>query len=254
MTGSAIVDARAEPGRLRIPLGFAHRGGALTRADQNTLRAFATSVGQGATGLETDVSLTADGVPVLSHPRIRDRLGRSIGRTRRRDLRPSIPSLEDLYRHCGGDLDLALDMTTPAAVDAVVTLARRHGDPSRLWLTHWRLATMTAWRARYPDVKLVFPTMPPLRARGEDRGLARLAGVGIDAVNLHHRVCSTGRVGRVHAHGMLAFSWGARTGTAAARTLRRGVDGVFCDDTAGMVAAVTAERHRRGLPTAVAGS
>jgi glycerophosphoryl diester phosphodiesterase len=255
MTELAMADARAAlSSGGRLPLGFAHRGGALTRSDQNTLPAFAASVRQGATALESDVSLTADGVPVLSHPRIRDRLGRSIGSTRRRDLRPSIPSLEDLYRECGGALDLALDITTPNAVAAVVSVARRRGDPTRLWLTYWRLATMAAWRVRYPDVKLVFPTMLPLRTRADDRGLARLSGAGVDAVNLYHRVCSARRVERIHAQGMLAFSWGPRTGAAAARTLRTGADGVFCDDTAGMVSAVDAERRRRGLPTAAAES
>ena len=52
--------------RLRSePIGFAHRG-ASAHAPENTLEAFELAVRLGAGGLESDVWLTADGVPVLS--------------------------------------------------------------------------------------------------------------------------------------------------------------------------------------------
>jgi hypothetical protein len=67
----------------------------------------------------------------------------------------------------------------------------------------------------------------------------------VDALNLYHRGCTPSRAAVVHDAGLLLFGWGARTGNAAARTLRQGADGVFCDDTAGMVDAVAAETRRR---------
>ena len=48
------------------PIGFAHRG-ARAHALENTLDAFRLAVRLGATGLETDVWLTADGEPVCDH-------------------------------------------------------------------------------------------------------------------------------------------------------------------------------------------
>jgi hypothetical protein len=54
----------------------------------------------------------------------------------------------------------------------------------------------------------------------------------------------------VHEGGLLLFGWGARSGAAAERTLRNGADGVFCDDTAGMVAAVRRETARRAVVSA----
>ena len=45
---------------------FAHRG-ASANAPENTIAAFELALGLGATGLESDVWLTADGVAVLDH-------------------------------------------------------------------------------------------------------------------------------------------------------------------------------------------
>jgi glycerophosphoryl diester phosphodiesterase len=232
-----------------LPIGFAHRGGAERRADQNTLGAFRRARELGATGIESDVALTADGVPVLVHPGITSRLRRPVSSLRREQLASRVPSLEEVYRECGPSVDVALDMTAPAAAAVVVDIARRHGDPSRLWLTYWRVATVAAWRQRYPDVRLVFPTLM-LRSRTAAEQVARLRGAGVDAVNLYHRTCSPGRVAVIHDAGMLVFGWGARSGSAAARVLRSGADGVFCDDTVGMVAALGAEGRRRAALSA----
>ena len=126
--------------------------------------AFAQSCALGATGVESDVALTADGVAVLIHPGILARLRRPVSALRRDQLRAHVPTLEELYRACGPDLDVALDMAAPDAVEQVVATARAHGDPSRLWLTYWRVDALARWRRRYPDVRLVFPALALRRA------------------------------------------------------------------------------------------
>jgi glycerophosphoryl diester phosphodiesterase len=225
-----------------LPIGFAHRGG-------NTLFAGRRSRELGATGIEGDVALTADGVVVLIHPSPLARIRRPVWQLRRDQLPSQVPSLEELYRECGGGIDIALDMTAPAAVVQVVQIARQHGDPARLWLTYWNVETLAAWRRRYPDVRLVFPTLL-LRGATAGRRVAALRAAGIDALNLYHRGCTAARAAVVHEGGLLLFGWGARSGAAAERTLRNGADGVFCDDTAGMVAAVRRETARRAVVSA----
>ena len=227
-----------------LPIGFAHRGGARQRHLQNTLAAFRHSCALGATGVESDVALTADGVAVLIHPGLVARLRRPVSTLRRDQLPAHVPSLGELYRECGPNIDVALDMAAPAAVEQVVATARAHGDPSRLWLTYWRVDALATWRRRYPDVRLVFPTLL-LRSGGAERRCASLRDAGVDALNLYHRTCTPSRAATVHGSGLLLFGWGARSGVAAGRTLRNGADGVFCDDAAGMVAVVAAERRRR---------
>jgi glycerophosphoryl diester phosphodiesterase len=48
------------------PIGFAHRG-ARAHAPENTIAAFELALRLGATGLESDVWVTADGEAVLDH-------------------------------------------------------------------------------------------------------------------------------------------------------------------------------------------
>lgn len=52
---------------------FAHRG-ASGYAPENTLEAFALAVSQKADGIELDVQLTRDGVPVVIHDETIDRV------------------------------------------------------------------------------------------------------------------------------------------------------------------------------------
>src|SRR3954453_6837534 len=93
------------------PIAFAHRG-ARAHAPENTLEAFSLARRLGATGLESDVWCTADGVGVLDHDGVvGNRLQRrSIGAVVRADLPPHVPTLADLYDACGTDFDLSLDV------------------------------------------------------------------------------------------------------------------------------------------------
>src|SRR5947199_10599215 len=86
------------------PIAFAHRG-ARAHAPENTLEAFVLARRLGATGLESDVWCTADGVAVLDHDGIvGSRLRRQVITDVPRAALPShIPTLADLYAECGTD-------------------------------------------------------------------------------------------------------------------------------------------------------
>ena len=76
------------------------------------VQAFRLALEMGASGLESDVWLTRDGVPVLVHD---GELGRRMRRRRiaelRRDELPDhIPTIDDLIDACGTDYHLSLDL------------------------------------------------------------------------------------------------------------------------------------------------
>jgi glycerophosphoryl diester phosphodiesterase len=239
MLGGVSSAASATPAP-HLPVGFAHRGGALTRRQQNTLPAFLRAVRLGA-GVESDVQLTADGEPVLLHAPLGLHRGRPLRRLRRSQLPATVPTLADLYRRCGVDFPLALDMTEPAAAEAVVEVARAHGALSNLWMTYWRLDRLEGWRAQWPDLRLVFPS---LLVRAPSQLLPRLADIGVDAVNVHHRAVGPRLVAAADAHGMRVLAWGVRRRGSIAAVLARGADGVFADDAEALARALAAARAR----------
>jgi glycerophosphoryl diester phosphodiesterase len=218
------------PSRRRPPVGFAHRG-ARAHAPENTLEAFHLALRLGATGLESDVWLTADGQAVLDHD------GLAGGRLRRRpiarvaaaDLPPHIPRLADLYATCGTDFELSLDIKDPAAVPEVIAVARDAGGEDRLWLCHQDWELVATWRPLSSDLRLVDSTRLRHIREGPERRGANLAAAGIDAVNLHHTDWSGGLVALFHRFELDALGWDAQFSRTIAGLLDAGIDGVFSD-------------------------
>ena len=92
----------------------------------------------GATGLESDVWLTADGVAVLDHDgKVKAGLrSRPIAGLDRRSLPAHVPTLEDLYAECGTGFELSLDVKDPAAAPIVAAAARAAAATMGLSLIH----------------------------------------------------------------------------------------------------------------------
>ncbi len=226
---------------LRPPIGFAHRG-ARAHAPENTLEAFRLALRLGATGLESDVWLTADGVAVLDHDGI-VRTGlrrRPISGVPQTSLPPHIPTLEDLYGECGNGFELSLDVKDPAAAPAVVAVARAagHGALGRLWLCHHRWEVVAGWRSLAEEIRLVDSTRLTRIREGPERRAARLADLGIDAVNLHHTDWSGGLTTLFHRFRRYALAWDLQHEPVLRSVLRMGVDGVFSDHVDRMVEAL----------------
>jgi glycerophosphoryl diester phosphodiesterase len=215
---------------LRPPIGFAHRG-ARAHAPENTLEAFVLGRRLGATGLESDVWLTADGVAVLDH----DGLVR-VGRRRRRiadvprtALPRHIPTLEELYTTCGTEFELSLDVKDAAAAAPTVAVARAAQADGRLWLCHPSWEHVATWRCLSDDVHLVDSTRLRLMREGPERRAADLAAAGVDAVNLHHTDWSAGLATLFHRFNRFAFAWDAQHGRVLDGLLAMGIDGLFSD-------------------------
>ena len=114
------------PAPHRSVILFAHRG-ASASAPENTIAAFELALELGATGLESDVWLTADGVAVLDHDGFADD-GHlvPISAVAASELPPHIPTLAELYDIDGArSVELSLDVKDLAAVDEVVRVAER---------------------------------------------------------------------------------------------------------------------------------
>jgi glycerophosphoryl diester phosphodiesterase len=224
---------------LQSPIGFAHRG-ARARAPENTIEAFRLALELGASGLESDVWLTADGIPVLDHDGIVRAAGRrrALADLRRDEVPATVPSLGDLYRACGTDYELSLDVKDPAAASAVVQEAIELGADGRLWLCHPSWRQVARWRPLSPRLRLVDSTRLATMGEGPAHRAAVLAEAGIDAVNLHRREWSRPLVETFHDHGRAAFAWDAQRARPLARLVAMGVDAVYSDHVEVMMTAL----------------
>ena len=222
------------------PITFAHRGG---RADapENTLAAFRRALDVGATGLESDARLSADGEVVLVHgPTVRTGLRRpkvrQLPAARLAEL--GVPRLADLYAEIGTDFELSLDLKEPDLTGRIVAVARGAGALDRLWLCARDLAELENARRVDPDVRLVHSM--GRRAYGDalERHASTLVRAGVAALNLREAEWSLGLVTLTHRFNLRAFAWDAQEYRRMRAVLEMGVDALYSDHVERMVAAV----------------
>ena len=212
------------------PIGFAHRG-ARAHAPENTLEAFALARRLGASGLESDVWITADGVPVLDHDGVvGGRLRRRpIAELRRSQLPGHIPSLAELYEAVGTDLPLSLDVKDPAAFEATVRTAEEAGAAEKLHLCHHDWKLVATWRRRSEAIVLVDSTRIHRIKEGPERRAMSLRDAGIGVVNLHESDWTGGLTTLFHRFGLQCFGWDAQLPRVLSELLDKGIDAVYSD-------------------------
>lgn len=233
------------PSLIDPPIMFAHRG-ARAHAAENTIEAFELALRLGATGLESDVWLTADHQIVFDHDgECRRGLFRKvpISRLRRAELPEHIPTIAELFAACGTEYHLSLDLKGPGT-GAAVLAAVRHTAPEllpRLWLCHPELDELISLRLLDATVKLVDSTRIDRISEGPERRAARLAGEGIDAINMRNSDWNGGLVALFHRFERMAFSWDLQFEHHLRPAFRMGIDGVFSDHVDRMHEAFRAE-------------
>jgi glycerophosphoryl diester phosphodiesterase len=227
------------PPRRDSPIAFAHRGARAERRE-NTIAAFARALELGATGLESDAWMTADGQVVLDHDGVTGPpwRRRAIASTARSALPAHIPSLPELYERCGSAFELSLDVKDPAGLRPILAAADAAGSRGRLWLCHPDGAMLAEWRQVASEVRLVCSNRVASLTGGLETQLSVLRDAGVDALNLHRRDWTAPRVDATHRAGLRAFGWDAQSGAEITRLLGLGLDGVFSDHVDRLMAAI----------------
>lgn len=219
-------------------IGFAHRGGR-KHGDDNSIECFRTAIEMGANGLETDIWLTRDGVAVLDHSGL-IRIGlfpRPIAWTSFESLPSRIPRLADFYKQVGTALEVSIDIKSGIAGAEAIAVAAEASEEAlgRLWLCHWDMKRLRAWRLSSPDVRLVNSVRRVSVREGIEKRARRLAAIGADALNLKADEWTATDVEVLHAHGILAFGWNAHDAKTIESLLEIGIDAVYSDDVPTMV-------------------
>jgi glycerophosphoryl diester phosphodiesterase len=236
------------------PLVFAHRGGAAL-ARENTIEAFDNGMALGADGLELDVRLSRDGVPVAHHDRTLDRTTALRGPLAAHDAdelaRAGVPSLASvLERYRAARLIVELKGTDLALGHAVVAAIRRARAEDRVCLGGFGLKMMRSVRALAPSVATS-------AAREEVRwalyrswcrwpvSAVRYQGYQIPEWAGRTRVVSRRFVMDAHAAGLGVQVWTIDTEEDARRLFDLGVDAVITDRPDRIVPIVRAESRQK---------
>ncbi len=214
-------------------------------APENTIEAFELALRLGATGLESDVWLTADGVAVLDHDGVAKirRRKRPIRELLRSQLPGHIPSLAEMLAACGTGYALSLDLKDPAAGPEILRTVREH-DPAMVehtWLCDIDLPRLRALRVADPDARLLLSTRLDRIKEGPERRAATLARDRIDGINLNRRDWNGGLVVLAHRFELVAFGWDMQLEHELRDGLRMGLDAVYSDHVDVMVDAMKAE-------------
>jgi len=224
------------------PIAFAHRG-ARKELPENTLPSFRRALDLGATGLESDAWLSADGQVVLVHDPYVRRVVRRLsvrGSTAAELAAAGVPRLADLYAELGTGFELSLDVKHPEAADAVIAAARLAGAEAveGLWLCSPNLDVLERLRADAPDVQLVHSVRKQALTAPIERHASDLGRQGVHAMNMHHSEWSRGLVMLFHKFGVRAFAWDAQEVRHLVAVLGMGIDGVYCDRPDRMMAVI----------------
>jgi len=221
-------------------IAFGHRGAA-AHAQENTLESFELAMTFGATGIESNVWVTADGIPVLNDdgtigPRFRRR---KIAAMNAAELPSEVPTLTELFDLTEATYPISLDVKDQHAFEAVIDVARDWGEKAeeQLWLCHQELEVLAEWRPR-TSAKLVNSTRLGRINEGIERRLARLHDAEIDALNMFHSDWSGGTVALTHRFQIQAFGWGAQHQRELAAVVDAGIDAVYSDHVDRMMSVI----------------
>ncbi|MGZ4691980.1 MAG: glycerophosphodiester phosphodiesterase [Acidimicrobiia bacterium] len=219
---------------------FAHRGARLVEPE-NSIAAFRVALDQGASGIETDVWLSADGEVVCVHDPVvpRGLRRRKISSASAEELATyGIPRFADVYGELGTAYECSVDVKTAGAAAGLVEVARAHDALERLWVCSPDTELLRALRAE-TRVKLVHSDRKSSIGTPLERHAFDLAEAGIDAMNFHHTEWTAGLVSLFHRFEVRAFAWDTQETRHIRAVLAMGIDAVYCDRPDRMVATVS---------------
>lgn len=202
-------------------------GGARGHAEENSIEAFHLARRLGATGIESDLHVTADGVPLLRRsPKVGGLRKRRVRDVDAADLPDDVVTMPSFYESIGNDLELLVHLRDVDAVEPAIALATRHRSLDRLWLAAADRSTLRSIRQRSSIVRLVSTTAAADMVDGVERHAARMREDRIDAILLPRSDWTGGRTALFHRFGRRCFATDAPHERMIAVMLHIGVDGV----------------------------
>jgi glycerophosphoryl diester phosphodiesterase len=227
----------------RRPLIFAHRGASAV-CPENTLVAFETAIRLAADGVELDVQLTRDVIPVVYHHKVLRKLGGKgpVGAHGFADLRrldaggwfdrsfedERLLALEQALRRIAPRAELLIEIKPYAEpperlsllAHAVATAALAYA-PRRVRIMCFEQAVLRGVQHSAPELRRIQATTKRPKGRELRRLLAGVAGLCLPARAVDPELAKA-----VHGYDAELWAYGCDTRRNLVRALRSDVDGV----------------------------
>ncbi len=236
------------------PLIFAHRGASQV-APENTLAAFRQAVEIGVDGIELDVQLSADGVPVVIHDATVDRTTdgsgwvRDLARAQLQELDAGghagaafaderIPTLEEVLAEVGDKLLIDIELKYPTletvSLEAqVIEVIQRLGMQRRGWLSSFKPYALHTARRLAPEMPcgLIYGPLSP--------GSWLLGPITPhEALHPHASLVSKRMMQRARRRGQRVITWTVDDPAQARQLAAWGVDAIITNTPAALLDAI----------------
>jgi glycerophosphoryl diester phosphodiesterase len=219
---------------LQLPKVIGHRG-AMAYAPENTLTSFREARRRGATWVETDIKLTADGVPIVMHDASLKRttgVDRLVAETPAAELPKDVPTFEQAIacfqeQGLGCNVEIKPDEGREAETARAVAATLRRHWPSSLpppLLSSFKEASLVAARDAAPEFARAI-----LLGELEDDWRARAEAVGALGVNTNGEKLAALRAREVKQAGFALSVYTIDDPALAQALVAMGVDCVITD-------------------------
>ncbi len=220
-------------------MAIAHRG-ASSYAPENTPAAYDLAVEMGATHIELDVHLTADGEVVVIHDDLLDRTTNGHGPVAERTLaelraldagawfapefaRQRIPTLAEVLAGWGARAHLHIEIkgSTPSLVARTVALVRQHGLAEQVTITSFMREALAETRDLAPDLPTGW-----LVGEVTDSMVEEALAMGLTQLCPRADYVTPELVERLHGLGLVVRAWGVSDEVLMRRVADAGADGM----------------------------
>jgi len=219
---------------LQLPKVIGHRG-AMAYAPENTLASFREARRRGATWVETDIKLTADGVPIVMHDASLKRttsVDRLVAETPRAELPKDVPTFEEAIAcfeelGLGCNVEIKPDEGREAETARVAVSTLRRCWPSSLpppLLSSFKEASLAAARDAAPEFARAI-----LLGELNDDWRVRADAVGAVGVNTDGKKLASARAREVKQAGFALSVYTIDDPAQAKALVAMGVDCVITD-------------------------
>ena len=220
------------------PLIIAHRGASAV-APENTIAAFEAAIAAGADGIEFDVRLTRDGVPVVIHDEtlyrttgVRGRVAdTSSDQLNQLDV-PTVAKLFELFESNKLILYLEFKDKHIQLVEECCRLVEQHHLKDRVIFACFEHAVLQTVKNIDSSFKTAALFQPPASFI-----LKRARAIGADGIALHHRLCDARLVDDANRAGFKIAVWTVDDPAWVKRAKEMDVHAVITNDPSALIAA-----------------